>query len=216
MKKNNKYAGILISLLGLGISTSLIVGFTYSFFSTSKKASNHLQIKDNITTGTLDASLIRVSGKKDVASSDGKSIESTTLDSEDFSKENNNNIFGLTESDYTIKGCKYIANMKLTNTGDINFSFDIKLTNTKDKENTESFEKELTVKYGNDESSLTDKGSLNEVITASSLDKGTLKEKEEYEFSVEIEFPTTASTTSGDVWFDLLVEISSLPSSSEK
>lgn len=208
--KKKKSTTLIFSLCALIVCSSIAVGVSYGLFSSSSRVNNHLQIKENASTGELKATLKRVSGSKDVSNSSGTSYTSEKLEEEDFTNSSSSNVFGLSSSDYTIAGCKYIANMKLTNTGDMDFTFNIKLTNTEDKTNTSSFQDELKVSYGKDESSLTEKGSLTSVLTSeSSLDSGTLIKSASYDFSVEIEFPKGSTTKSGDVYFDLLVEITS-------
>lgn len=206
--KQNKKITTIFSLCAALACISVAIGTTYAIFSTSKTVNNHLQINTN-GKASINASLKRMSGSKDVATSGASTFTTKTLGEEDFSKENNSNVFGLEDTDYTIEGCKYIANMKLSNESDFSVNYDIKLTNSSDTTSTSSFMKELKVSYGKDESSLTDKGSLSSNLS-SSLDTGVLEGNKDYLFTIQIEFPKESSTTTGDAYFDLVVSLSTL------
>lgn len=201
--KKSKVRTLLMSCVMIMLCAAMIVGGTYALWSDSVKVENHL------TAGTLKVKLERTSLTRTYLDEDGylatSAPDATPVD---FTTATSANVFGLT-SDEKIVPCQWFeAKMKITNSGDVAFTYDviIKLTS---ESNALAEQLEVTVKDGDDEQTF----KLSEcasndgkyVISSSMVAKNTVFK----EFTVKLEFvnnnAVNNSAQAKSASFDLLV-----------
>ena len=129
MKKTSLITLIVSGVAALG-AAGVAVGATYALFSDSETISHHLE------SGGLNITLLRTSYTKTSLNDEGY-LESTSDNKEvDFSKETNENIFGLEEDEYLVPQSSYEASLRLMNGKKVNdvyevssvaFAYDVKL-----------------------------------------------------------------------------------------
>lgn len=223
-KRNKKILALTISLSTILLSG--IVGISYALATRVFVSSIHLQIKKNVTptptptpdpkpdptpSGKLAATLVRTYQEKYYLK-DGTEWKtessSTTKDFSDGSS-NNDNIFGGTDKELWVPKTYYVASLKLTNTGDVTFNFNVKIT--VDSSSDDALLSSLEVYSNNssahqftyDEKKTLSKSSDNQILT------GSLAKDESQAFSVKVLLPESATNYVMDkkVNFDLIVEV---------
>lgn len=234
-KRNKKILALTISLSTILLSG--IVGVSYALATRVFVSSIHLQIKKNVTPtptpdptptptpdpdpkpdptpdpkpGNIAATLVRTYQEKYYLK-DGTEWKtessSTTKDFSDGSS-NNDNIFGGTDKELWVPKTYYVASLKLTNTGDVTFNFNVKIT--VDSSSDDALLSSLEVYSNNssahqftyDEKKTLSKSSDNQILT------GSLAKDESQAFSVKVLLPESATNYVMDkkVNFDLIVEV---------
>lgn len=123
----NKVRSIIVTCMMILFCTALVVGSTVALWSDSVRVENHL------TAGTLNVKLERIGLTKTslddetgylTVVEDAQTVDLTDTDT------SNANVFGIGENEKVVPGAYYDAKLRLTNDGDVSFSYDviIKLT----------------------------------------------------------------------------------------
>ena len=121
---------LLLSIMLIMLSVSIIAGGTYALFSDQVTLTNHLQ------AGTLDITLTRTNLKTKTLDPDtGFLVENENTKHIDFSKPadpndpnaENKNVFDMVEGDLIVPGCKYSAEMQISNNSDVAFGYWLKI-----------------------------------------------------------------------------------------
>lgn len=225
-KRNKKILALTISLSTILLSG--IVGISYALATRVFISSIHLQIKKNVTptptptpdpdpkpdptpSGKLAATLVRTYQEKYYLK-DGTEWKtessSTTKDFSDGSS-NNDNIFGGTDKELWVPKTYYVASLKLTNTGDVTFNYNVKIT--VDSSSDDTLLSSLEV-YSNNNSAHQFQASEKKTLSKSSDNQiltGSLAKDDSQDFSVKVLLPENAtnSVMNKKVYFDLIVEV---------
>lgn len=137
----NRVRTLVLACVTLLCCLVLIAGATYALFSTQTSANNqHLQ------AGTLEIKLERISYEWAHLDANGFVSDVDRADKNevvDFTDNDEDNIFGLTDSDWIAPGCYYTAHMRITNTGTVAFQYWFEIT--LDDESSEVFAGQLEV-----------------------------------------------------------------------
>lgn len=117
MKKRLKV--VLFACIAILLCMTLITAGTYALFTDSATVNNHLE------AGSLDITLVRTNLKKTVLDETTGYLKELDEDKTvvDFSKANSENLFGLQDGEKTVPGCKYIADMKISNDSSVAFGY---------------------------------------------------------------------------------------------
>ncbi len=109
---------LILALVTMLLCIALLIGGTYALFSASSIVTNHL------VAGNLTAKLVRESYSYDTLDESGYIVHHPgTETNTDFSAATNENLFGLAKDAYIAPGCKFTANMALTNEGTVAFNY---------------------------------------------------------------------------------------------
>ncbi|MBR2375577.1 MAG: SipW-dependent-type signal peptide-containing protein [Clostridia bacterium] len=197
-----KVRTLLMSCVMMLLCAAMIVGGTFALWSDSAKVENHL------TAGTLKVKLERISLTKTYLDNDTGYLVTTVPDTSivDFTDTNtaNANVFGIDNEEKVVPCSKYEATLRLTNNGDVAFSYDviIQLTSASN-----ALAEQLKI-YVDGE----DKGTLDEYVADGKAIIATqtmAKNDAAKEFTVKVEFINDDSVNndaqSKEVKFDLLV-----------
>ncbi len=197
-----KVRTLLMSCVMMLLCAAMIVGGTFALWSDSAKVENHL------TAGTLKVKLERISLTKTSLDNDTGYLVTTVPDTSivDFTDTNtaNANVFGIDNEEKVVPCSKYEATLRLTNNGDVAFSYDviIQLTSASN-----ALAEQLKI-YVDGE----DKGTLDEYVADGKAIIATqtmAKNDAAKEFTVKVEFVNDDSVNndaqSKEVKFDLLV-----------
>lgn len=197
-----KVRTLLMSCVMMLLCAAMIVGGTFALWSDSAKVENHL------TAGTLKVKLERISLTKTYLDNDTGYLVTTVPDTSivDFTDTNtaNANVFGIDNDEKVVPCSKYEATLRLSNNGDVAFSYDviIQLTSASN-----ALAEQLKI-YVDGE----DKGTLDEYVADGKAIIATqtmAKNDAAKEFTVKVEFINDDSVNndaqSKEVKFDLLV-----------
>lgn len=202
--KKSKFRVLLMASVMIMLCAALIVGGTYALWSDNVTSNNHL------TAGTLDVKLERIGLTKTYAdSTTGYLVTDEDATVVDLSGSTSVNVFGIGSSDKLVPCSAYTARLKLTNNGDVVFTYDviIKLTSVSNQ-----LAQQLKVYVAEDDGELVAKGYLSEfvnggaaIIASQTMAKNTAAK----EFTVKIEFVDNSainnSAQSQTADFDLVV-----------
>ncbi len=118
----NKVRSIIVTCMMILFCTALVVGSTVALWSDSVRVENHL------TAGTLNVKLERIGLTKTslddetgylTVVEDAQTVDLTDTDT------SNANVFGIGENEKVVPGAYYDAKLRLTNDGDVSFSYDV-------------------------------------------------------------------------------------------
>lgn len=191
-----KLGEILVASVMLMLCMTSIVGATYALWSDSVTSTNHL------SAGELKCKLERTNLNKTYLYSTGYLTTTTNSNTVDFTRKTTENIFGIENNELLSPGSSYEATLKITNDGDVAFTYDviINLTSTSN-----ALAEQLLV-YVDDESI----GYLSSItstkILSSSLNKNSSKE-----FKIKVVFENKEDSSINneaqnlDTTFDLKV-----------
>ncbi|MBR3863367.1 MAG: SipW-dependent-type signal peptide-containing protein [Clostridia bacterium] len=121
-----KKRSVLLAVLTLVLCLALVAGGTYALFSDKVTLTNHLQ------AGTLDITLTRTNlVTKSLDDKTGFLVETTNPKDIDFStpwdpdhpERENENVFDIVDGTLVVPGCKYTAEMQITNNTDVAFGY---------------------------------------------------------------------------------------------
>lgn len=198
----SKVRTLLMSCVMMMLCAAMIVGGTFALWSDSAKVENHL------TAGTLKVKLERISLTKTYLDNETGYLVTTAPDTTivNFTDTNtaNANIFGIDDDEKVVPCSEYEATLKLSNNGDVAFSYDVIIKLTSESN---ALAKQLKV-YIDDE----DKGTLNEyamdgkaIIATQTMAKNDAAK----EFTVKVEFINDNNVNNDaqakEVKFDLLI-----------
>ena len=197
-----KVRTLLVACVMMMLCTAMIVGGTFALWSDSAKVENHLK------AGTLEVKLERISLTKTYLDNATGRLVTTAPDTTvvDFTDTNtvSTNIFNIGSDEKVVPCSKYQATLKLSNNGDVAFTYDviIKLTSTSN-----TLAEQLKVYVDGQ-----DKGTLDEfVVDGKAVIATQTMEKDDSakEFTVVVEFINDNSVNNDaqgkEVKFDLLV-----------
>lgn len=205
----NKVRTLLMSCVMMTLCVAMVVGATFSLWSDSVKVENHL------IAGSLKVKLERVSLSKTYFDNETGCLVTPNVNETvvDFSSTNtsNANVFGINDGEKLVPGSKYEAKLKISNNGDVAFSYDVIV---KLNGNSNALAKQLKI-YIND----VDKGTLNNyvedgkaVISTQTMKKNDLAKV----FTIKVEFVNDNAINNDaqnkEVKFDLLVNATQLTS----
>ena len=123
----NKFRTLLVACIMIMLSIAVIIGGTFALWSDNVSVENHL------TAGTLKVKLERISLTKTYLDDEtgylAVSNDNTTIDLTSATTQNVN-VFGIGDNEKIVPCASYDATLKLTNNGDVAFSYEviIKLT----------------------------------------------------------------------------------------
>lgn len=197
-KYNGKFKVLLIACVMILLCAIMIVGGTYALWSDSASVHNHL------IAGKLDLTLERTSLKKTyLDNASGYMVTSTSNTPVDFSGSTTENVFGIGTNEKVVPTSEYEATLKITNNGDVAFSYDIIITLTTQSN---ALANQLKVYVDGAE-----KGMLSQYINGGQAIIATqaMTKQQTKTFTVKIEFINDNSINnaaqSQEVQFDMLV-----------
>lgn len=117
---------VLVACVMIMLCSAAIVGGTYALWSDSVALTNHL------TAGTLDVKLERTSLTKTYLDATTGYLVTGEADTTviDFTSATSENVFGIASGELVAPGCAYEAALKITNNGDVAFTYDVIITLT--------------------------------------------------------------------------------------
>lgn len=120
--EKNRIRSLLFASIMIMLSIALLVGGTFALWSSSKTVTNHLQ------AGKLDLELYRTELKKHVLNKDGY-MNTLPVDTTEVNLTGNStqNVFGIDNANGELVAPTswYEAKLKIKNTGDVAFKYDI-------------------------------------------------------------------------------------------
>jgi len=143
--KKSKRITIITACIAAILCLASLVGGTLALFSANINVSNTV-----LQAGSLGVKLERISLQSTYLDDVGVLVEgNTVVDSpaKDFTN-SRANVFGLSDSDVIVPGSKYVATMRLTNTGTVAFDFTANLQ-VKDDDANVKLSEQLIVKLYN-------------------------------------------------------------------
>lgn len=198
----SKVRTLLMSCVMMMLCAAMIVGGTFALWSDSAKVENHL------TAGTLKVKLERISLTKTYLDNETGYLVTTAPDTTivNFTDTNtaNANIFGIDDDEKVVPCSKYEATLKLSNNGDVAFSYDVIIKLTSESN---ALAEQLKVYIDGE-----DKGTLDEnavdgkaIIATQTMAKNDATK----EFTVKVEFINGNNVNNDaqakEVKFDLLI-----------
>lgn len=124
--EKSKVKTLLIACVTIMLCAAMIIGGTYALWSDNVTVNNHL------TAGTLKVKLERVSLTKTYLDSQTGYLTTSEPDTTvvDFSGSTTENVFGLSnyateDVEKIVPGAEYEARLKITNNGDVAFTYEI-------------------------------------------------------------------------------------------
>lgn len=128
----SKIRNLLLACALVVCILALLVGVTYALFSDRALVKNHLD------AGKLEIKLERTKLTATRLNTTTGLLETPAANTQivDFTGTNKENLFGLATDEKVAPGCSFVADMRLTNMGDVAFSFyvEIVLQNPSDAE----------------------------------------------------------------------------------
>ena len=197
----SKVRTLLMSCVMMMLCAAMIVGGTFALWSDSAKVENHL------TSGTLQVKLERISLTKTYLDNETGYLVTAGPDTTmiDFTDTNtaDDNVFGI-EDEKVVPCSEYEAMLKLSNNGDVAFSYDIIIKLTSESN---ALAEQLKIYIDGE-----DKGTLDEyavdgkaIIATQTMAKNDATK----EFTVKVEFINDNNVNNDaqakEVKFDLLI-----------
>ena len=155
-KKSSNRLTIIAACIAILLSISAIVGGTLALFTGEVGVSNNV-----LQAGSLGVKLERTSLQSTYLDETGVFVEGEDVaddPAKDFSN-SQENVFGLDDTDVIVPGSKYVATMRITNTGTVAFDFTASLTVTDDDAEVKLSE-QLTLKLVDMENKELENGSV--------------------------------------------------------
>lgn len=198
-----KVRTLLMSCVMMLLCVAMIVGGTFALWSDSAKVENHL------TAGTLKVKLERISLTKTYLDNETGYLVTNGPDTTivNFTNTNtaNANVFGINSGEKVVPCSEYEATLKLSNNGDVAFSYDVIIKLTSESN---ALAEQLKIYIDGE-----DKGTLDEYVVDGKAVIATqtmAKNDAAKEFTVKVEFINDDSVNndaqSKEVKFDLLVK----------
>ncbi len=199
----SKVRTLLMSCVMIMLCAVLLIGGTFALWTDSAKVENHL------VAGKLKVKLERISLTKTYLNNETGYLVTTDPDTTivDFTNTNtaNANVFGIDNGEKVVPCSQYEATLKLSNNGDVAFSYDviIKLTSASN-----ALAEQLKVYIDGE-----DKGTLDEyavdgkaIISTQTMAKNDVAK----EFTIKVEFvddnDVNKDAQEKEVKFDLMVK----------
>ncbi len=203
----NKVRTLLMSCVMMTLCVAMVVGATFSLWSDSVNVENHL------IAGSLKVKLERISLSKTYLDNETGCLVTPNANETvvDFSSTNtsNANVFGINDGEKLVPGSKYEAKLKISNNGDVAFTYDVII---KLNGNSNALSEQLKIYIdGIDSGTLKDYAVDGKaVISTQTINKNDLAK----EFTVKIEFVNDNAINNDaqnkEVKFDLLVNATQL------
>lgn len=180
----SRYRTALTACLIIMLCVAMLIGGTYALWTKDVTIGNHL------TAGKLDVKLERIGLTKTYLDEESGYLTSDSNDEVvDFSGVTTRNVFDVEEDELIVPCSAYSATLKLTNNGDVAFTYEIivKLTSQSN-----ALAEQLKVYVSEDDGDLVDKGFLSTyssengsaIISTQSMAKNDVAKV----FTVKIEF----------------------------
>lgn len=120
---------ILLACMIIVVCIALMVAGTYALFTANYGVTNHL------AAGNLSATLVRDNLETVTINESGNLTKTTDAADKDFSAPTSENLFGIENGAKIAPACSFTADMVLTNTGTVAFSYwiEVKLTGDSNK-----------------------------------------------------------------------------------
>ena len=115
----SKIRALLVSSITIMICVALLVCGTYALWSKQTTLETHL------VAGKLDLKLERTKLTKTALDDNGYLAETTDTATLDLTSASDANVFGIEEDELIVPASSYEAELKITNTGDVAFKYDI-------------------------------------------------------------------------------------------
>lgn len=112
---------MFVAIAAIALSAMLFVAGSFALFTDTVTVKNHLQ------AGTLQATLTRTSLTGNTIDVNGYLVDYKGKENVDFSKETNENIFDLDNTNYIVPGMYRTANMTLSNESTVAFAYWIEI-----------------------------------------------------------------------------------------
>lgn len=201
----SRYRTALTACLIIMLCVAMLIGGTYALWTKDVSFENHL------TAGKLDVKLERISLTKTYLDQEtGYLTSDSNNETVDFSGITTRNVFDVEEDELIVPCSAYSATLKLTNNGDVAFTYEIivKLTSQSNE-----LAEQLKVYVSEDDGKLEDKGFLSTyaledgkaIIATQSMAKNDAAKV----FTVKIEFvndnDVNNAAQSQQASFDLMV-----------
>lgn len=118
--KSSKRLTIVAAFIAIALCLASIVGGTLALFSADVSVSNNV-----LQAGNLNVKLERVSLQSTYLADNGVLVEGREIADSPAKNFTNtsDNVFGLSDTDVIVPCSKYVAKMRLTNTGSVAFDF---------------------------------------------------------------------------------------------
>lgn len=191
MKGTNLKRVLLVSSSVILLCMSIIIGSTWAIFTDQKTVINHLQ------AGDLDITLKRIKLTKTALDGNGYLSEFTPDEHvKIFTRETDENIFGIGDNEKIVPGSKYSAEMRIVNNSDVAFGYWLEIKCT-DKTNGEDLSKQIKITVDTD---TTSSAFIGEGLTIKGANGGYIDELvigEAKNFTVTIEFLDSFITENG-------------------
>ena len=190
---------LLVTMLTIAVCLALLVAGTYALFSREFPVKNHL------ISGNLKITLTRTKLETVTLGESGHLVTSTDPNPKDFTTADEANIFDIQGGATVAPGCRFTAELKLTNEGTVAFAYWLEvITDDGDKE----LAKQIIVKLTADGE--TQEGTVDTNLKIGSDDNGIgiVAVKESAEFSVSVEFPDLENNNEArdqSITFDIVI-----------
>ncbi len=190
---------LLLAFLTIAVCIALLIGGTYALFSAQIGVENHL------VAGNLSATLVRENLETVSLAENGHLTRTTNGEDKDFTNAGKNNLFDLEEGVKIAPGCRFTADMVLTNNGSVAFSYWIEVK-LKGDSNVLAEQLKVTVKTGETQTEKFLKDGLSVGSEADGI--GVVEVGANAQFSVSVEFldlDTNNDAQNQTVEFDFVV-----------
>lgn len=201
----SRYRTALTACLIIMLCVAMLIGGTYALWTKDVTIGNHL------TAGKLDVKLERIGLTKTYLDQESGYLTSDSNDEVvDFSGVTTRNVFDVAEDELIVPCSAYSATLKLTNNGDVAFTYEIIVKLTSESN---ALAEQLKVYVSEDNGELADKGFLSAyaledgkaIISTQSMAKNDVAKV----FTVKIEFvndnAVNNAAQSQQASFDLMV-----------
>ena len=193
---------LLLALLTNAVCLALLAAGTYALFSREFPITNHL------VAGNLNITLTRTGLETTTLGASGHLVTTTDPNEKDFTNADGENIFELKDGAVIAPGCKFTAQLKLTNAGTVAFSYWLEVVVT-DSSQGEALAQQLKVKLTT-ESGESQDGSVSTGFSIGSETDGigVVDVDKSAQFSVSVEFPDLENNNDArdqSVKFDIVI-----------
>ena len=150
--KGSKRLTLITACIAVILCIASLVGGTLALFSANVSVSNNV-----LQAGNLNVKLERISLQSTYLAENGTLVEGGVVNdspAKDFTN-TSDNVFGLADTDVIVPCSKYVATMRLTNTGSVAFDFTANLQVTDDDASKKLSEQLIVKLYDQSGSELT-------------------------------------------------------------
>ena len=192
---------LLLALLTIAVCLALLVAGTYALFSREFPITNHL------VAGNLNITLTRTGLETTTLGASGHLVTTTDPNPKDFTNADGENIFEIKDGAVIAPGCKFTAQLKLTNAGTVAFSYWLEVVVT-DSSQGEALANQLKVTLTADGESQDGSVTTGFSIGSETDGIGVVDVDKSAQFSVSVEFPDLENNNDArdqSVKFDIVI-----------